>query len=189
MIQTKEDLKRYLAADYGRTELGIKGRTLRGRLCREPYYLFWRYIRALRMEEYHTSQDGAWHKLMHYWWRRRRNLLGEKTGLWIEPGSCQEGLLVWHPNVIVPANARVGKNCTFHGNNVIGNDGGNGAAATIGDNADFGIGSSVIGRVELADFVRIGAGAVVIRSCTEAGAFLAGVPARQLSKNRSEMTT
>ena len=54
MIQTKEDLKRYLAADYGRTELGIKGRTLRGRLCREPYYLFWSYIRALRMEEYRT---------------------------------------------------------------------------------------------------------------------------------------
>ena len=88
MIQTKEDLKRYLAADYGRTELGIRGRTLRGRLCREPYYLFWRYIRALRMEEYHTSQDGAWHKLMHYWWRRRRNLLGEKTGL----GSNREAV-------------------------------------------------------------------------------------------------
>ena len=97
--------------------------------------------------------------------------------------------MVWHPNVIVPANARVGKNCTFHGNNVIGNDGGNGSAATIGDNADFGIGASVIGRIELADSVRIGAGAVVIRSCTEAGAVLAGVPARQLSKNRSEMTT
>ena len=73
--------------------------------------------------------------------------------------------MVWHPNVIVPANARVGKNCTFHGNNVIGNDGGNGAAATIGDNADFGIGASVIGRIELADSVRIGAGAVVVRSC------------------------
>ena len=67
---------------------------------------------------------------------------------------------------------------------MIGNDGGNGAAATIGDNADFGIGASVIGRIELADSVRIGAGAVVVRSCTEAGAFLAGVPARQLSKKQ-----
>ena len=110
---------------------------------------------------------------MHYWWRRRQNLLGEKRALDRTGGSCQEGLLVWHPNVIVPANARVGKNCTFHGNNVIGNDGGNGAAATIGDNADFGMGASVIGRNRTGGFCQDRRRCSGDPFCTEAGAVLA----------------
>lgn len=79
--------------------------------------------------------------------------------------------------------ATIGKNCQFHGNNCVGNKGGNSnEAPTIGDNVEIGVGACVIGNITIADNVRIGANAVVTQSCLHKGATLVGIPAREISR-------
>lgn len=148
------------------------------RITHEDHYLIWNYIRFLRREE------AAGNKLTAYFWRRRKNNLGARLGLQIYAGTCGRGLHIWHyGSVIISGEARVGENCTLHGQACIGNDGMGEAAPVIGSNVDIGVGAKVIGGIEIADCVRIGAGAVVTKSCYEKGATLVGVPARVLPKS------
>lgn len=80
-------------------------------------------------------------------------------------------------SVIINCNARIGENCKIHGQVCIGNDGITNTAPIIGNNVDIGVGAKVIGNVIIADNVRIGAGAIVTKSCEEKGATLVGIPA------------
>lgn len=185
MIKTKEDLKRYLEDDKARTEVGNKVRWIRGILCSEPYYVIWQYVKAMRKEEYHTNQKGVFHKCMHYVWRRRRNRLGERTSIFVEPGVFEEGLMIWHPGIVVNARAVVGKNCTLHGQNCIGNDGQSDDAPILGNHVSLGVGASVIGAVKLADGITVGAGAVVLHSFEEPGITIGGIPARKISDGKA----
>ena len=124
-------------------------------ICQEHNYLIWKYIVYLRKEESSTT------KLFAYYYRRKKNIIGAKLGILIYAGSCGEGLHIWHyGSVIINGYAKIGKNCTLHGQNCIGNNGSNNAAPVIGDNVD------------------IGAGAVVNKSCMEKNVVLAGVPAK-----------
>lgn len=182
MIRNRKELREYLRADRCRTELVHPARYLRGMVCHEPYFKIWQYIRALRTEEYHTNRTGIRHRLLHYYWRRKRNRLGEQTELFIEPGVFGAGLKIWHPGIVVNSCARVGKNCTLHGQNCIGNDGYSDDAPVMGDNVTLGAGASVIGAVRLADGITVGAGAVVVDSFLEPGITLGGVPARRLKR-------
>ena len=142
----------------------------------EDNYLIWKYISFLRREE------AAGNKLAQYFWRRKKNNLGSRLGLQIYAGTCAKGLHIWHyGSVIISGDAKVGENCTFHGQACIGNDGASDAAPVIGNNVDIGVGAKIIGGVTVADGVRIGAGAVVVRSCLEKNATLVGVPARVIS--------
>ncbi len=182
MIRNREELKKCLAADRARTEVGMLPRWIRGFVCREFYFLIWCYIKALRMEEYHTGQKGFYHRLFHYFWRRKRNRYGEKTGIFLEPEVCGPGLCIWHNNVVVNSRAVIGRNCTFHGNNCVGNDGFSQEAPVLGNSVTLGTGASVIGDVTLADGITVGAGAVVLHSFHEPGITLVGIPARPLKR-------
>lgn len=142
-------------------------------ICQEHTYLIWKYIVYLRKEESSTT------KLFAYYYRRKKNIIGAKLGILIYAGSCGEGLHIWHyGSVIINGYAKIGKNCTLHGQNCIGNNGSNNAAPVIGDNVDIGAGASIIGDIYIADNVTIGAGAVVNKSCMEKNVVLAGVPAK-----------
>ena len=106
----------------------------------------------------------------------------KKLGLCLKfemlPTHIGPGLRVCHPNIIL--NGIVGENCTFHGNNVLGNKatGEKNKVPKIGNNVDVGIGAIIVGDVEIADNCIIGAGAVVTKSFTVPGSVIAGVPAR-----------
>lgn len=147
------------------------------RITHEDTYLIWRYLCFLRREE------AAGNKLAAYFWRRRKNDLGSRLGLQIYAGTCGRGLRIWHyGSVIISGEARLGENCVFHGQACIGNNGQSRAAPVIGSRVDIGVGAKIIGDVTIADDVRIGAGAVVTKSCLETGAVLVGIPARNLKK-------
>ena len=147
------------------------------RVTREDNYLIWKYQYYLRKEE------NAGNKLLVYWYRRRKNQLGSRLGLQIYAGTCGKGLHIWHyGSIIISGDAKVGENCTFHGQACIGNDGKSPAAPVIGSQVDIGAGAKIIGDVTLADGIRVGAGAVVTRSCYQEGAVLVGIPARVLEK-------
>ena len=141
----------------------------------EDNYLIWKYMTFLRREE------AARSKLTAYFWRRRKNNLGSRLGLQIYAGTCARGLHIWHyGSVIISGDAVVGENCTIHGQACIGSDGASDEAPVLGKNLDIGVGAKIIGGVTLADNIRVGAGAVVVKSCETPGATLVGVPARQV---------
>jgi serine O-acetyltransferase len=78
----------------------------------------------------------------------------------------------------ISGEAKIGENCTLHGQACLATDLSGTKAPVLGNNVDVGYGAIVIGDVYIADDVRIGAGAVVTKSCYEKGATLVGVPAK-----------
>ena len=60
-------------------------------------------------------------------------------------------------------------------------------APVIGDNVFIGSGAKIIGNITVADNVVISANAVVMKSITEKGITVAGVPAKKISDTGSEM--
>ena len=143
----------------------------------EDDYLIWKYLYFLRREE------GSSNLLSRYYWRRRKNDLGAKLGIIIYAGCCGKGLRIWHyGSTIISGDAKIGENCTFHGQACIGANGSSTAAPVIGNNVDIGVGAKIIGDLTLADGIKVGAGAVVTRSCLEEGATLVGIPAKPLKK-------
>lgn len=147
----------------------------------ESYYTR-RYIRLLRKEErYSFAQPN---KLLAYWYKARKNRLGAKLGFIISAGCFGEGLKLEHyGSVIVNPKARIGKNCIIHGNCCIGSNGGYpDDSPVIGDNVDIGQNAQVLGGITIADNVRIGAGAVVVKDVLTPGVTVVGVPGRVVSE-------
>ena len=147
------------------------------RITHEDNYLIWKYVKYLRREEMAPNKPAA------FFWRRKKNNLGSRLGIVAYAGCCGKGLRIWHyGSVIISGEAKLGENCTFHGQACIGNDGKSEKAPVIGNNVDIGVGARVLGDITIADNVRIGANAVVTKSCLEEGAVLVGCPARVLRK-------
>ncbi len=150
---------------------------IKSRITREDNYLIWKYVYYLRREEQAKGKFAV------YYFRRRKNSLGSRLGLQIYAGTCAKGLHIWHyGSILISGDAAVGEDCTIHSSACIGSDGLTAQAPRIGNHVDIGIGAKIIGNVTVADRVRIGAGAVVVRSCLEEGAVLVGVPAKPTVK-------
>ena len=147
-------------------------------------YMLWKFVRALRICEYHYNARGVGHKLLYVLWQNRKNHIGEKLGLTAWHNTIDLGVRFWHyGSVIVNGHAKIGKNCQFHGNNCVGNKGVlDEAAPRLGDNVEIGVGAKIIGDIHIADGVKIGANAVVVKSCYNKGATLVGIPALEVRK-------
>ena len=182
MIESKTDLKRYIAEDMSFYHQYTKRDRLILRCIQDPAYLIVRYLRFLRKEEYYANtRKDILGKLLYFYYFRRKNQLGNKLGFKIPKNCFGPGLMIYHHGtIIVNEAARIGSNCRLHGNNCIGNKGNVDLAPIIGDNLDLGFGACVIGGVTLGDNLTVGANAVVVRSFPEGNATLTGVPAREL---------
>ena len=182
MIESKADLKRYLAEDMSFYHQYAKRDRLILRCIQDPAYLIVRYLRFLRKEEYYANtRKDILGKLLYFYYFRRKNQLGNKLGFKIPKNCFGPGLMIYHHGtIIVNEAARIGSNCRLHGNNCIGNKGNVDLAPIIGNNLDLGFGACVIGGVTLGDNLTVGANAVVVRSFPEGNATLTGVPAREL---------
>lgn len=147
----------------------------------EAYYIR-KYITMLRKEEKYTFTSP--NKLLAFWYKSRKNRLGSRLGFIISAGCFGEGLKLEHyGSVIVNPKARIGRNCTIHGNCCIGSDGGYpDDSPVIGDNVDIGQFAQIIGGIRIADNVRIGAGAVVVKDVLTPGVTVVGVPAHIVEK-------
>lgn len=185
MIKSKKQLREVLRAE--KNIYLPKGRKLELMLTADNQYKLFRYLCLLRKTEYHyNNRENIYHKFSYLIYRRRKNVAGRKLGIEISENSFQEELTIYHSvGIVVNGYARIGKGCKLHGNNCIGNDGKSLDAPIIGERVRLGVGAKVLGNVRIADDVIIAAGAVVIDSCDEKGAMLAGVPARCVSKANS----
>lgn len=183
MIKTKEECKRIIKKELEERQRIITGNVLVNKLTQEHESRLGEYQRLLRLDEYYSNSSKGLGKILQLWFRWRKNCLGERLGITISKNVFDEGLLIWHYGyIVVNGQAKVGKNCSLHGNNCIGNDGISPEAPIIGDNVDIGVGAMIIGNVRVADNVKIGAGAVVVHSIDEPGVTVVGVPARIVRK-------
>lgn len=80
------------------------------------------------------------------------------------------GGIIFHPETVV------GDQCTIYHGVTLGDLGGKGGAPHIGNSVVIGAGAKLIGEIEIGDYCRIGANAVVLVS-TPLGSVAVGVPA------------
>ncbi|MFQ5750684.1 MAG: serine O-acetyltransferase [bacterium] len=88
------------------------------------------------------------------------------TGISI-PVECEigKGLRIHHfGGIVLHPNTRIGDNCTLYHQVTIGDKGGFGGAAEIGDNVLIGVGAKIIGEITIGDNCKIGANSVVAKS-------------------------
>lgn len=159
----------------------LKEKILESLIRPESFYTG-KYLRLLRSEEKYTFITP--NRLLAFWFKARKNRLGAKLGFIISAGCFGEGLKLEHfGSVIVNPKARIGRNCIIHGNCCIGSNGGYpDDSPVIGDNVDIGQFAQILGGIRIADNVRIGAGAVVVKDVLEPGVTVVGVPAATVKK-------
>lgn len=178
MIESKEMLKEYLTVEKA-LYLGNKKAAIKHWLLKTEDYRIWRFQKQLRKAEYHFNLQ---HKIRYFISQKLKNYYGSNVGASIYRNNVSIGLRIWHYGVIINGYAQIGKNCQLHGDNCIGNKGDERTnAPVLGDNVDVGIGAKIIGDVYIADGVKIGANAVVVKSCTKKNAVLVGIPAEDIS--------
>lgn len=153
---------------------------LRKKITLDEEYVIYKYIKYLRISDYYFKKNWILHSI----YRRKKNIWGERTGISISRDNIGKGLRIWHyGSIIINGNAKIGENCQLHGNNCIGNKGlmRDDEVPTIGNNVDIGVGAVVLGKVYVADDIKIGANAVVTKSFYEKGITIAGIPAVKIS--------
>jgi len=147
-----------------------------------------RYQILLRRAEYYTNcGSGVWGRALSVLYRYRLRRLGKKLGgFCISPNCFGPGLSIAHFGpIVVHPNAVIGKNCRIHECVTIGATNGSTSAAKIGDNVFLASGAKIIGDVEIANDVAVGANAVVVKDILKPGITVGGVPAKQISENNS----
>lgn len=184
MINSKDDLKLFINKDNEYLNAVRNKKTkLIMKFVHDAEYDICKYLKILRKQEYYinTARNNKIKSFIALYYERKKHNLGNKLGFYIAPNCCEEGLTLFHHgSVIINPNARIGKNCLFHGNNCVGNDGKTNDCPVIGNNVDIGFGAVIIGGIEIADNIKIGANAVVTKSFLEPGITIVGVPARKL---------
>lgn len=190
MLESKEELKRFLKYEktlYLSRMGGGKYQAILRCLKSHPDYYCWMYVRRLRKTGYYYAnrKKNIFYAVAYIISCRMKNKLGRKLGIEMNERSCDIGLSIEHTQgIVINGLAQIGKNLILHGNNCIGVDGIRDGVPVIGDNVRLGVGAKIIGNVRIANNVTIAAGAVVVKSCEEEYAVLAGVPARIVKYNK-----
>lgn len=189
MIKNCADLNYIIEYDkevYSKYMFPTRKRRFWACLKNEPVWLILRWQIISRIADYYTYKllhsPSLLDKFKYIYYVRKRNRLGTKLNL--EIGTCNigPGLLVYHfgGGSVVNGGSVIGKNCHLHGNNCIGNAGPHDLRCPIiGDNVMVGVGAKIIGNVNIADGIKIAAGAVVVHSFDEPNITIAGVPAKK----------
>lgn len=185
MINSKEEYLFYREAD--RLSLGKKRK--KPRMFGDE---IWKFQILLRKYEYLINcKDSLVFNLYRNYIKIKYRNLSIKLGFEIPPNVFGPGLSIAHRGtIVVNGNSRVGKNCRIHVCTNIGTKAGyRDLAPILGDNIYIGPGAKVFDRIKIADNIVIGANSVVNKSFEEEGITIAGVPAKKISNNNSDMLT
>ena len=176
-INSKEDYTLFLEADMRR--LNIQEWTAFSRFYK--VVLAWQSL-LRKAEYYHNCKTSLSWRPYNLYLRRRLQQSSIKLGFTIPLNVFGPGLHVVHwGTIIVNGNAKVGANCTLHNcTHIAQKTWYSDKAPKIGDNVTILAGARILGDIELADDIIVGANAVVIESFTEPGITIAGVPAKKI---------
>lgn len=179
MITSKKELYEYIEADNNWFEPKNLKEKIVERIADYPSYVLRKYLYCLRKQEYYinTANGNKLKGLMGLYFERKKNKLGIRLGIEIGPNCFGKGLQIYHiGSIIVNPEVRAGENCRLHGGNCIGNNGKTQGVPQIGNNVDVGYGAVLIGEISIANYVKIGANAVVNKSILEEGSTAVGIP-------------
>lgn len=181
MIKTKTELNEFILADAKAN----RRKTVKANLFGDDVWKFQRLMRHLDYYAYKKNKSPLYIPLFllcKYLYHRKSIRLGFS----IPYNNIGKGLSIPHFGTIVINNkATIGNNCRIHVCVNIGATSNNPNAPKIGNNVYIAPGVKLVGDIEIADDVAIGAGAVVVKSITEPGTTWAGVPAVKISDNSS----
>lgn len=181
MILSRKELMEYIHADnQWLLPVNYKEKII-DCIVAYPSHVLRKYLRYLRKQEYYinTANGSKWKGLLAVYYEGKKNRLGIRLGVEIGPNCFGKGLNLYHSgSIIINPAVQAGENCSLHGANCIGNNGLTADVPVLGNDVDLGYGAVIIGKVTIADGVKIGANAVVNRSILEPGCTVAGVPAR-----------
>lgn len=178
MIKTKEDLKKYIDADF--KSQGMKKPFFARFTYGENWALF-SYMRNLRYLEYYINKKKRPWDYVFYSYRflkHRRNCL--KYQINISPNTVGPGFKLVHPGFRrIGAYMKIGANCSVLPMVLVGKKSPDVDTSNfiIGDNCYLGTGCTVMGPVRIGNNVTIAAGAVVTIDVPD-NAVVAGVPAK-----------
>ena len=191
MIQSKEDYAFYLEADRIALSLAstVNVRRKQPRLVGDD---IWKFQRLLRKAEYfHNCKKDIisriYFRYLYYKWYK----LGLKFGWLIPLNVFGPGLSIsfWSGPIDVNPKATVGENCRISHGVTIGVGPRGEGAPKLGNHIFIGPYAVIVGPIEIADDIAIGANSYVSKSFTEPGITIAGVPARKILDYGSERVT
>ena len=142
-----------------------------------------RHQELLRKTEYYLNSKK---KVRFVLSKLKLSQIQNKYALHIPLNCCGKGLKIVHLGpILMNSRVTVGKDCSFHMNSAVVAGGTGDGVPTLGNHVIVGYGACILGEVTIADYVAIGANAVVNKDCIEENVAIAGVPAKIVSRNGS----
>ena len=177
MIKTKKELKEWLTVEEKIYNPGIKKMIP---ILFDEFQILWLIVKRLRKAEYYSNKN---HKSL-FAIIARFNLkrIQNRYGVHLPLNVFGKGLSIAHLGpIVINQDTKIGDNCRIHvGVNIGANGGG---SPVIGDDVYIGPGAKIFGEITIADGIKIGANAVVNKSCNHQNAILVGVPAHEVIGN------
>lgn len=178
MIQTKAELKYYLACD----RIALGKRQKRPALFGDD---IWKFQICMRKLDYYKNLQKFGGVLKKYYGLRYQ-CLSIRLGFSIPCDVIGPGLAIVHyGTIVISQNCRIGENCRIHAGVNIGANAGEKKAAAIGDCVYIGPGAKIVGDISIGSHAVIGANAVVVKDVPD-GVTVGGVPAKMISENNSD---
>lgn len=163
-IQTKEDLRLFIARDAEANDMN----------CSYIKYLIslyyglerahaFRYLKCLRHYEYHSNNNGIYHRLMALYYKIKNSRLGMKYNLHIPKNTCGYGLRIVHifggGQIINVESA--GNYCSFNAGVVLGKN--KNRKPVLGDYVTMAPGSKAFGGIVIGNNVFIAPNTIVTK--------------------------
>ena len=183
MIRSKSDLNEWIS--YERAKYGLAGGIKYFLLfcAGSERAVIWSWQKALRKTEYYYNTGK---KIRYAISLIRLNHKSNKCGLHIGLNVCGKGLKVMHlGSILTNGGVKMGEDVSLHINTSFVAKGTSDEAPTIGNGCVVGVGAVVMGGVQVADYVAIGANSVVCKDILEENIAVAGSPAKKVSNNGS----
>lgn len=179
-ISSKKELKSLLDLELSHYYSGRLGRILEFFEIGEAKILA-KHQRILRTFEYH---DDLNHKFASFFYKLRLSIIQNRYSLHIPPHRCGKGLRIMHLGpILINEQSDIGDDCAIHINTAVAAAGVSSDAPTIGNGVVLGVGSVILGGIHIANFVAVGANAVVTKDVLEENIAVAGIPAKKVSNN------
>lgn len=175
MIKTKKDLQSYIDADLA---VQPYSKNMFRRIFSDKVIKLKKHLRYC---EYYHNVDSCFLRKIRYFYHKifLRHYLDIFCSE-IPENVFGKGLMIWHPQgIMINGSSRVGDYCSISRGVVIAQA--KNQSPIVGNHCEIMIDAKILGGISVADNVRIGAGAIVVKSIEEADTTWAGVPAKKIN--------